>query len=394
MSSASHMWARAAGNKKSRALLQNVAWMRLSPPMKIAFYAPLKSPHHPVPSGDRLMARQLWRALEMGSHEVRLVSELRSFSATPDVDKELYTSADQEICRIATDFEINGKPDLWFCYHPYYKAPDLLGPALCRKFDIPYVTAESSYSQRRNIGDWARSQHEVLEGIRLAALNICLTERDRLGLLQAEPTANCAYVPPFIDAEPLIERDYKPVAHHLMTVAMMREGDKLSSYRALARALSLISDEDWTLTVVGDGPMGDAVRAAFDAFGERVRFLGQLAPEHVAEVFEAGSIYLWPGHGEAYGLAYLEAQAAGLPVVAERVAGVPEVVHHEQTGLLTPAGDKEAYAQAIRRLLRDGIYRDRLSAQAREVVMERHSLMAASRTVNRLLAEVLGSGNE
>jgi len=51
--------------------------------MKIAFYAPLKSPDHPVPSGDRLMARMLIAALRIGGHEVAIASDLRSFMAKP-----------------------------------------------------------------------------------------------------------------------------------------------------------------------------------------------------------------------------------------------------------------------------------------------------------------------
>ncbi len=52
--------------------------------MRIAFYAPMKSPHHPVPSGDRLMARLLIRALEMAGHSVELLSEFRIHAGTPE----------------------------------------------------------------------------------------------------------------------------------------------------------------------------------------------------------------------------------------------------------------------------------------------------------------------
>ncbi len=60
---------------------------------------------------------------------------------------------------------------------------------------------------------------------------------------------------------------------------------------------------------------------------------------------------MWPGSGEAYGIAYLEAQAAGLPVIAQWTAGVPEVVEDGVTGLLTLEGDVAAYAEAIRRMI-------------------------------------------
>ena len=58
-----------------------------------------------------------------------------------------------------------------------------------------------------------------------------------------------------------------------------------------------------------------------------------------------GGTYVWPGTGEAYGIAYMEAQAAGLPVVAQKTAGVPEVVKDGVTGTLTAAGDASAFAR-------------------------------------------------
>src|SRR4051812_16028297 len=120
--------------------------------MKVAFYAPLKPPDHPVPSGDRLMARSLIRALKTGGNEVSLISVFRSFLSTEDCNalQDVTQQSLLETDRIAKHWQEFGGPDLWFTYHPYYKAPDLLGPALSRRFAIPYVTAEASYSRRRN----------------------------------------------------------------------------------------------------------------------------------------------------------------------------------------------------------------------------------------------------
>src|SRR6218665_2723203 len=111
--------------------------------MKIAFYAPLKSPDHPVPSGDRLMARQLVRALTLSGNTVTVASGLRTFHATPEtVLPDLQEQVAAEIERISREWQTNGAPDFWFCYPPYYKAPDLIGPNRPRRFALPYVTAE------------------------------------------------------------------------------------------------------------------------------------------------------------------------------------------------------------------------------------------------------------
>ena len=120
--------------------------------MKIAFHSPLKSPHHPVPSGDRLMARLLIAALERAGHQVDVASDLRTFMREPSAAAlaAVQAEAEAEIQRISHLWRRDGAPDLWFTYHLYYKAPDLIGPGLAAEFSIPYVTAEASYSFRRS----------------------------------------------------------------------------------------------------------------------------------------------------------------------------------------------------------------------------------------------------
>ncbi len=357
--------------------------------MKIAFYAPLKSPDHPVPSGDRLMARQLIAALALSGHDIEIVSHLRSFSATPEVPAGQLDLAGQEVERIAAAWRRDRVPDVWICYHPYYKSPDRLGVSLCRQFGIPYVTVESSYSARRNIGDWAVSQNLVREAMRMAAVNICLTARDCRGILEAVPEARVAMLAPFIDVAPFVSQEPVAKQGRLVTVAMMRPGDKLSSYQALAAALSGLRAEDWTLDIVGDGPARPEVEAAFAPIApDRLRWHGELPPEAVRRVLADGAIYVWPGHGEAYGLAYLEAQAAGLPVIAEAVAGVPEVVRHEATGLLVSPQDQAAYASAILRLLTDETLRRSYATAARRFVMDERSLQAASVRLDDILQSI------
>ena len=69
--------------------------------MRIAFYAPMKSPNHPVPSGDGLMAQLLVRALEMAGHSVEVVSELRIYAGTPEA-AALRSEMSAELARLPT----------------------------------------------------------------------------------------------------------------------------------------------------------------------------------------------------------------------------------------------------------------------------------------------------
>ena len=358
--------------------------------MHIAFYAPLKSPNHPVPSGDRQMARLLMAALELAGHQVDVISELRSFTATPEPPgrQQVAALAEQEIERLARQWQRDGKPDLWFCYHPYYKAPDLIGPPLTAALSLPYVTAEASYSKRRDDSGWAKLQSVVVNAVRNAAVNICFTRRDEIGLAGHIPEARLARLLPFIDASAFRAEPATNDPHRLVTVAMMRAGDKLESYRMLAEALALLGERPWKLSVIGDGPERVVVKAMFAEFGaERIEWLGQKHAGEVVDLLYRGGTFVWPGTGEAYGIAYLEAQAAGLPVVAQKTTGVPEVVKDGVTGTLTTAGDIRAFATAIAQMVGNDERRLSMGQAGRRFVMEERSLEIASKRLNQLLLE-------
>ncbi|MGY5774925.1 glycosyltransferase family 4 protein [Rhizobium sp. LEGMi135b] len=359
--------------------------------MKIAFYAPLKSPAHPVPSGDRLMARQIIAVLKMAGHQVEVASELRSFTPAPEAGPrmEIAQKAKVEVGHLLERWQSETAPDLWFTYHPYYKTPDLIGPPIARRLGIPYVTAEASYSRRHDENGWNENQRLIADAARLAAVNLCFTERDRIGLLDAIPDGRYERFLPFIDTLPFVRSSQDP--RRLITVAMLRKGDKFDSYTMLARALDLIREEDWSLTIIGDGPMRAEIRSLFSTFGEsRVIWRGERSTAEIAGDLATAGLYVWPGCNEAYGLAYLEAQAAGLPVVAQATAGVPEVVMTGKTGLLTPDGDIGAYAGAIAQLLNDQNLRQTMADVAYDFVHHERSLPAASKRLETILRNHLG----
>lgn len=360
--------------------------------MKIAFYSPLKSPNHPVPSGDRLMARLLISALERAGHTVELACELRTFlpDPGPETHAESVLAAARETERLANLWKRGGAPDAWLCYHPYYKAPDLIGPHLAAQFGIPYLTVEASYSARRNLSGWTATQGTVLDAVKRAAVNICFTKRDRDGLAHVAPEAGLATLAPFIDTEEFLAHPPQPQPHRLVTVAMMRKGDKLASYLMLADALELLGHLPWTLSIVGDGPCREELAKRYSVFGEdRIEWHGEKSTPEIAALLARSTLYVWPGCGEAYGLAYLEALAAGVPVVAQEIAGVPEVVTNGKTGILTTAGDTPAYAAAIARLLTDETERRMLAAAARQNTVAHHSIDGAARRLDTILKDFL-----
>ena len=376
--------------------------------MQIAFYAPLKSPDHPVPSGDRQMARWLIKALECGGHQVVVASQARSYCRTPDA-QALKMRMEPEINRLAEmwrkgagtapvsppdhqDFDSMGTarasgfcPQVWFCYHPYYKAPDLIGPALCDILGMRYVTAEASYAGKRDRDEWRTMQNFVVDAVQRADVNFCFTPADREGLACITAQDRLADLAPFIDVGRHLEKRRRAAGEpvELICVAMMRRGVKLDSYTLLARSLALAGSADWRLTIVGGGPQESEVRRLFARFApERINWAGELAPEDVRRQLCLADLFVWPGYGEAYGLAYLEAQSCGLPVVAQNTHGVPSVVDDAVSGFLVRRDDAAAFANAVDLLIGDEALRAQMSRQAVRFIRAGRTVEAAATALN------------
>ncbi|WP_345894274.1 glycosyltransferase family 4 protein [Lichenifustis flavocetrariae] len=343
------------------------------------------------------MARALMRALSSKGHEVALVSDLRLFLGSPDADRQsaLTLTAQKEVDRISQCWGRTSRPELWFTYHNHYKAPDLLGPRLCGRFNIPYVVAEASYAPRRT-QEWTTWHQAAEEAIRMADVHVCFTARDRAGIASlVRPTATILDLPPFIDVADVSvpeRRDGRPV--RLIAVAMMRAGDKLASYRLLAESLRLIAGRDWHLDIVGDGPARPDVVAAFSRVPPyRVTWHGAVSGPEVLDRLMKADVFVWPGFGEAFGLAYLEAQAAGLPVVGLDTAGVSSVVRSDQTGILVTGSTPAIYAAAIERLVDNADQRLRLGRAAAQFVRTERTLDIAAAALDRTLRAAVDRHN-
>ncbi|KUJ80333.1 glycosyl transferase family 1 [Ruegeria marisrubri] len=343
---------------------------------RVAFYAPMKSPNSPVPSGDREMARNLMAAIGAGGARVELVSELRIYDKAGDAETQaaLRNAASAEAQRLVE--ELPPDFDLWVTYHNYYKAPDLIGPEVCRARGLPYVQLESTRATSRLTGPWAgfaQSAHDACDAARVifyhTANDLITLERERFGdqaLVHLSPFLPTSELPPASDCE-----------GPMLTAGMMREGDKLRSYQIIAETLPHLTG-DWRLEIAGDGPARQKVEALMARFGGRVRFLGQLDREALQAAYAGASFFLWPGVNEAFGMVYLEAQAAGLPVVAQDRPGVRDVLlpGHYPAAEEGPA----ALARAIELLRNDADLRRARGAKARAYIAGRHLIASATRT--------------
>lgn len=360
--------------------------------MRVLLHTPLKPPDSPIPSGDREMARGLSRLLRRLGHRIVMPAASRVAPGVPAPQDHLALErrARMRAQRLVASWRglPAGHPerfDLWLTYHCYYRKPDWLGPIVTRALGVPYVLVEASHAPRRAQGPTRLGHRAVERALAAADLVLTVNPRDVAGVkARLRPGAHQVRLPPFIDTRPFTPR---PRAVNdpplLLSVGMMRTRDKLDSYRVLADALGRLKDRPWCALLVGDGPARSEVEAMMaplndEGGGERVRFAGAVAHADLPSIYASADLYLWPAINEAYGMAFLEAQAAGLPVVAGRTGGVPAVVADGITGVLTPIGDAAAFAKATVRLLEDSRERARLAKAARARVNARHDERAAA----------------
>ena len=287
------------------------------------------------------------------------------------VQAGLRQQAEAEAARLIREIP---KADLWVTYHNYYKAPDLIGPSVARARGIPYVQIESTRAKKRLTGPWAGFAEAAHAAADAAAAIFYFTEQDRFALHRDRCGGQVlAHLPPFL---PL---DVLPPASTLdgpmLAAGMMRDGDKLNSYRIIAEALAHMPGS-WRFELAGDGPARPEVETLMAPFGSKVRFLGQLSREELAEAYAKASLFLWPGVNEAFGMVYLEAQAHGLPVVAQDRPGVRDVLLPRKYP--APGDGPEALAAYTGNLLANPALRAEIGGDARDFISSRHLAPAAA----------------
>ena len=374
--------------------------------MRVAFHAPMKAPDHPVASGDRLVARNLVEALARAGHEVQLVSRFRSYDrGDPARQQKLARLGAKLARRLVRRLDQPGlRPDLWFTYHLYHKAPDHLGPAVSAALDIPYVVAEASVAGKQQGGPFDRGYRDSVAALTHADLVLTLNPNDAAGVRpHLRPGVPMVALAPFVDGAPIraarLGRDAErmrladrhgldPRRPWLVTAAMMRADQKLSSYLILAEALALLPQSSFHVLIAGAGPAESDVRALFAERSVAATFLGEVEAIAMPALLSAADLFVWPAVKEAFGMALVEAQAAGLPVVAGHSPGVAGVVEDGVTGSLVPQADPQAFAAAVEALL-DPDRRRQFGAAARQRAEAQHDVGSAARKLDTALGETL-----
>ena len=372
--------------------------------MHIAFCTPFKPLDHPKTSGDVTIARDIHDFFLEAGHNVSLPPQLSTewlwqrptqwFKAYHTIQKAKKQAADSNAWSAC------------FTYHSYYRAPDLIGPAL-KKQGIPYFIFAPSYSPKRF------KSLKTLPGARLnqkalyAADHLFVNKmRDALHLPKDLPRDRISFIRPGIrtrrfqydpNAREILRREWQiedtpdsvPV---VLTVASLRSGVKADGVTRVIKACAALraTGKAVKLIVAGDGPEAEPLqRMATEALGDDVCFLGFVDRWSLYRVYSAADVFAFPGINEGLGMVYLEAQSCGLPVVAWDHDGAPEVIHHNETGLVTPSWDMDAFASAINSFLESLPRRKVMGTTGAAHVRQHHDLYTNYATMEKTMQQII-----
>lgn len=353
--------------------------------MKICFYAPFKPIGHPNPSGDLIIATGLVDFLVKQGHEVEIASDFRSRWIYwrpwlfPRLIYEYFT-----VLKRIRKFH----PDIWLSYHCYYKSPDLLGPGICRKEKIPYIIFQGIYStKRRRKLKTAPGFYLNRHALHQADHIFTNRENDHKNLQRIIPEERLSYIKPGIFPEQFqfdkrardkMRRRWQvqetPI---ILSAAMFRPDVKTEGLSWLIRCLSALADDKtlFKLVIAGDGSERNSLKKLAKKYlPGRVIFAGKIERQKMYTFYSGGDIFAFPGIRESLGMVFLEAQSCGLPVVAFKNGGIPEIVQEDTSAVLTPPFAKEKFCTAVNQLLHNPEQRNSMGNVAAQYVRNSHDL--------------------
>ena len=161
----------------------------------------------------------------------------------------------------------------------------------------------------------------------------------------------------------------------------------------LIRAIPHIAKirQDFRVFIAGAGDQRPYRNLARElGVAEYIEFMGAIPQQEVPEYLRSLDIFIMPSLSESFGVAALEAEAVGVPVIATGIGGIPEVVQDGETGFLIEQKNPEALADVILKLLEDEKLRKRMGQKGCQFVKERYDWSNNLDQIESLYQELLG----
>src|SRR3989344_3374176 len=165
----------------------------------------------------------------------------------------------------------------------------------------------------------------------------------------------------------------------------------------LIEALNLLNSKykifNLKLIIIGDGPLLASLRFKVKSLKleDSVKFIGKIPNEMIPQYLAQADVFVRPSLSEGLGTAFLEAMAAGLPVIATPVGGISDFLKDGETGLFCRVGDPEDIAAKISKVLSDGVLKSRLILNGRKLVEEKYTWDKISDKFRELYLEAMNN---
>ena len=229
-----------------------------------------------------------------------------------------------------------------------------------------------------------RAQRLVRFAFRHAVLVLALSNEWRANILEICPGARVEVLPNAVPLPPAREG----AGSATEIVFLGRLGERKGTFD-LVRAFAKVFQDfpHASLTCAGDGVIDEIVQLTRQLHvDDRVRCPGWLNAEQAHKLLSTAGIFVLPSYAEGLPMSLLEAMSWGLPVVSSPVGGIPQVVRHQENGLLVEPGDVDNLAASLASLLGDKDQRSRLGEAARETIENHFSLQAAIEKLSGIYA--------
>jgi L-malate glycosyltransferase len=340
---------------------------------------------YPVYGGSGVVATELGLELARRGHEIHFITYAQPFRLSGFVDNVFYHEVEVPIyplfdyppysLALAVEMQNAVERHQLDLLHVHYAVPHATSAWLAKELlqdraprvvttlhgtDITLVGRDPSYH--------AITRFSIRKSDGLTAVSRFLKGEtvDRFDV----PPDRIEVIPNFVDLQ-RYRRDIEPCRRPSFAEPHEKLIMHISNFRSVKRVTDVVRifariarERPARLVFIGDGPERGSTQqlASEEGVDDRVLYLGK--QESVAEILACADLFLLPSDNEAFGLVALEAMACGVPVVASRVGGIPELVT-EPGGLLRPVGDVDAMAEAGLQLLDDARWAE-ASAAARQ----------------------------
>lgn len=236
-----------------------------------------------------------------------------------------------------------GKPDV---VHAHFYSIAAIASILKKKYDIPFVITEHSSKLNKPAEQISDLDKRIAtQAYRHCDQLICVSEALRNHIIQ-NFQHDSIVIPNMVDNQCFHPNDNAKSAPPFVFVSV---GNliPIKAFDQLIDAFAQVKG-DAELYIIGDGPELERLKKQINALhlDSKVMLLGRLNRDEINKVYQKSHVFVLPSQSETFGVSYIEALYAGLPVIATRCGG-PESFVDESNGLLMPVNDVDAFAKAM-----------------------------------------------